>query len=138
MTTPRNPWDIRPARNSRPATASLKAEVETKANDLIENVLKPRYVKPPKKGEEFNYITDITVKCFRNKFYFTAIFACPSPNALSPTFEWKFARMEPLGDGTFALYAMRHTGKEWVGIYDAQTVDECLKAIQDDPWFVLG
>jgi hypothetical protein len=46
--------------------------------------------------------------------------------------------MEPLGDGTFALYAMRYTGKEWVGVFDAQTVDECMKSIQDDPWFVLA
>jgi hypothetical protein len=57
---------------------------------------------------------------------------------MSPTFEWKFARMEPLGDGTFALYAMRYTGKEWVGVFDAQTVAECMKSIQDDPWFVLA
>ena len=27
-----------------------------------------------------------------------------------PTFESKFARMEPLGDGKFALYFKRHTG----------------------------
>jgi hypothetical protein len=119
-------------------TASLKAEVETKANDLIGNVLKPRYVKPPRRDDPSNYITDIHAKWFRNNFYFTATFACPDPNALSPTFEWKFARMEPLGDGTFALYAMRYTGKEWVGVFDAQTVDECMKSIQDDPWFVLA
>jgi hypothetical protein len=43
--------------------------------------------------------------------------------------------MEPLGDGTFALYAMRYTGTEWVGVFDALTVDECMKAIRDDPWF---
>jgi hypothetical protein len=43
--------------------------------------------------------------------------------------------MEPLGDGKFALYLMRHTG-EWVGIYDSLSTDECMKAIQDDPWFV--
>jgi hypothetical protein len=30
---------------------------------------------------------------------------------------------------------MRHTG-EWVGLFDELTVDECMKAIQDDPWFV--
>jgi hypothetical protein len=30
---------------------------------------------------------------------------------------------------------MRHTGK-WVELYARQTVDECLKAIQDDPWFM--
>ena len=30
MARPREPWNIRPARKSRPVTASLKAEVETK------------------------------------------------------------------------------------------------------------
>ena len=43
--------------------------------------------------------------------------------------------MNPLDGGQFALCFMRHTG-EWVGIYDALSVDECMKAIQDDPWFV--
>jgi hypothetical protein len=132
---PREPWNMRPARKSRAVTASLKAEVETKATDLIQNVLKPRYVKPPKEDEPFNYITDIHGKWFRNNFYFVLTYACPGPDALSPTFETKFARMEPLGDGTFALYAMRYTGNEWVGVFDALTVDECMKAIRDDPWF---
>jgi hypothetical protein len=45
--------------------------------------------------------------------------------------------MKPLGGGKFALYFMRHSG-EWVGISDTLTVDECMKAIQDDPWFVPG
>ena len=98
--------------NSRRHT--LKAEVETKARDLIEKVLKPKYVKPPKKGKQFNYITDIEAKWSRNNFYFSSTYACPSPDASSPTFEAEFARMEPLGDGTFALYAMRYTGNEWV------------------------
>jgi hypothetical protein len=48
-----------------------------------------------------------------------------------------FARMEPLGDGTFALYAMRHTGKEWVGVLDALSLDQCMKAIQTNEWFTL-
>ena len=37
--------------------------------------------------------------------------------------------------GRFNLAFMRHTG-QWVELYDALTVDECLKAIQDDTWFV--
>ena len=68
-------------------------------------------------------------------FYFISTYTCPGPNALSPTFESKFARMEYLGNAKFALYFMRHTG-EWVGLYDALSVDESMKAIQDDPWFV--
>jgi hypothetical protein len=40
-----------------------------------------------------------------------------------------------VGDSKFALSFMRHT-EQCVEIYDALTVDQCLKAIQDDPWFV--
>ena len=135
MAKPREPWNIRPAKKKAPVTASVKTEVETKAKDLIENVLKPKHVLPPKKGEQFNYITDIGSKWYRNYFYFFSTYACPGPNALSPTFESKFARMEHLGNAKFTLYFMRHTG-EWVGLYDALSVDECMKAIQDDQWFV--
>ena len=137
MAKARNPWNISPAKKRAPVSNSMKAEVETNARDLIEKVLKPKHVLPPKKGEQFNYISDIGAKWYRNYFYFFSTYTCPSPNALAPTFEAMFARMEPLGDGTFALYAMRYTGKEWVGVLDALSVDECMKAIQDDPWFVL-
>ena len=58
----------------------------------------------------------------------------PGPNAIAPAFETKFARMEYVGDGKFALSFMRHT-EQWVVLYDAVSVDQCLKAIQDDPWF---
>jgi hypothetical protein len=136
MAKPREPWNIRPAKKSVSVSASLKAEVETKAKALIEKVLKPKYVLPSEKGEQLNYITDIGAKWYRNYFYFFSTYACPSPNALSPTFEAKFARMEPLRGGKFALYFMRYTG-EWVGIYDDLSVDECMKAIQEDEWFVL-
>ena len=47
MSKPREPWNIRPSRKSTSVSASLKAEVETKAKDLIENVLKPKHVLPP-------------------------------------------------------------------------------------------
>ena len=135
MAKRRKAWMIRPAKNPKSIPDSLKNEVEAKASDLIENVLKPKYVKPLQESERFNYIIDIGAKWYRNYFYFFSTYACPGPNALSPTFESKFARMEYLGNGKFALYFMRHTG-EWVGIYDALAVDECMKAIQDDAWFV--
>ncbi len=136
MATKRKAWMIRPAKkptSSLPDT--LKAEVEAKASDLIANVLKPKHVRPPQEDERFNYVTDIGTKWYRNYFYFVSTYACPEPNALSPTFESKFARMEFIGDAKFALYFMRHNG-EWVGIHDALSVDESMKAIQDDSWFV--
>ena len=137
MANQRNPWDIHPQKKPKTLlSASLKAEVEAKATALIEDVLKPKHVLPPPKDAQFNYIIDIGAKWYRNYFYFVSIYACPGPNAFSPTFESKFARLEHLGNGKFALYAMRSTGKEWVGILDALSVDECMKAIEDDPWFV--
>lgn len=135
MAKPREPWNIHPAKKKTAVPASIQAEVESKAKDLIEKVLKPKHVKPPEKGEQFNYVSDIGAKWYRNYFYLFLTYTCPGPNALSPTFEAKFARMEYVGMNRFALYFMRHTG-EWVGIYDSLSVDECMKAIQDDPWFV--
>jgi hypothetical protein len=135
MAKRRNPWEIRPQKPKTRLPDSLKAEVEAEAAALIENVLKPKHVQPPARDERFNYIIDIEARWYGNSFYFFSTYACPGPNALSPTFESKFARMEYLGNAMFALSFMRHTGK-WVGLYDALTVDECLKAIEDDPWFV--
>jgi hypothetical protein len=135
MPKPREPWKIRPAKKSASVSAPIKAAMEAKARDLIENVLKPKHVQPPPKDGRFNFIIDIGAKWHGNYFYFFATYACPGPNALSPTFESKFAKMEYLGLDRFALSFMRHTG-EWVGIYDSLSADECMKAIRDDPWFV--
>ena len=135
MPKPRQPWDIRPAKKRATVPASIKTQVEAQANELVEDVLKPRHVLPPAEEEQFNYISDIQAKWYRGYFYFISTYTCPDPSAASPTFESKFARMEYLGDGTFALYFMRYTG-EWVGMYDALSIDESMKAIEDDPSFV--
>ena len=113
---------------------TLKDEVDTKAGELIEKTLKPTHVKPPPEGSQFNYVTDIKAKWIGSTCYFISIYACPGPDAIAPTFETKFARMEYVGDAKFTLSFMRHTGK-WVGLYAGLSVDECMKAIQDDPWF---
>ncbi|MHB8900632.1 MAG: DUF3024 domain-containing protein [Thermoguttaceae bacterium] len=124
----------RSSRNSS-VPDTLKTEVETKASDLIESVLKPKHIRPPQERGRVNYVIDIGTKWHGHFLYFYSTYACPSPNAISPTFESKFARLEYVGGIEFALSFMRHTG-EWVGIYDRLSVDECMKAIQDDPWFV--
>ena len=136
MAKKRNAWMISPGKSPKPSVpGSIKAELEAKATALIENVLKPKHVLPPQKDEQSNYITGIGVKWYRNYFYFISTNACPGPNAISPTFESKFARMEYLGNSKFTLSFMRHTG-EWVGIFDNLSVDECMKAIQENPWFM--
>ena len=130
MAKKRNPWEISPAKGRKPPLPdSLKAEVQAKADTLIEDVLKPKHVLPPPKDARFNYIIDIRAGWYRNYFYFTSTYACPGPDALVPSFESRFARMEHLGDAKFALYAMRYTGKEWVGVLDDLSVNKCMKYI---------
>ena len=134
MAKARNPWNLTPAKKRAAVSASMKSEVEAKAKDLIENVLKPKHVLPPKSGEQFNYISDITTKWIGSTCYFISIYACPGPGAISPTFEEKFARIECVGDGKLTVSFMQHTGK-WIELFTGISVDECMNAIKDDPWF---
>jgi len=113
---------------------AVKLEVATQANELVESFLKPTFVKPPRKNWKFNYIIDIYTKWYRSYFYFCSRYACPSPNALSPFFERKFARLEYVGNRRFNLSFMRYTG-EWVQVYADMTLGKCLDSIRQDPWF---
>lgn len=56
---------------------------------------------------------DISTKWLGSKCFFISTYACPGPNAIAPTFEQKFARMEFVGNGRFSLSYMRHT-EQWV------------------------
>lgn len=113
----------------------VMTEVEMRATELVETVLKPQHLKPPPEDERFNYIADIHTKWYRNYFYFCATYACPGPNALSPFFETKFARMEYVGGkGRFNLSFMRSTG-EWIELHHNLSLEECLAAIRDEPHF---
>ncbi len=77
---------------------AIKAEVDQKATDLIENVLKPKHIEPPPKGHQLNYLVDITTKWLGSKCYLVSVYCSPGPNAISPTFEAKFARLEFVGN----------------------------------------
>jgi hypothetical protein len=122
----------KPAQSGVPET--LKMEVTRKANELIETVLKPQHIQPPPENPQFNYIVDIYGKWYHNYFYLCATYACPGPNATTSSFEAKMARLEYAGGGRFDLAFMRHTG-QWVTIEYGLSVDECLAAIRDDPFF---
>jgi hypothetical protein len=113
---------------------AIKQEVNQKAGELLDKVLKPKHVQPPPKGRQLSCLVDITTKWLGSKCYFISIYRSPGPHAISATFETKFARLAYVGNARFSLSFMRHTG-EWVELYDALTVDECLQAIRDDPWF---
>ncbi|MBI5589141.1 MAG: hypothetical protein HY881_01530 [Deltaproteobacteria bacterium] len=114
--------------------ASIKAEIQQKADQLVETTLKPQHLKPPPVDSRFNYIVDIYTRWYRHSIYFCAKYFSPGPNALSPNFETKFARLEYVGENRFNLSFMRHTG-QWIEIYPNLSLDKCLEAIKDDPAF---
>ncbi len=114
--------------------SEAKRVVEAKAHDLIERHLKPNHVKSPPSDARFNYIVDIETKWHGKYFYFSAKYHSPGPNAISPFFESKFARLEYRGKDRFTLSFARHTG-EWVQLYTGLTIDECLSSIKDEPFF---
>ena len=116
-------------------SAKLKAEIDAKAAKLVEK-LKPKYVQPPPKKPHFNYIIDVWINWIGGTLYFGTTYACPFPDAISPSFEEKFARMEHVGGGRFALSYMRHTEK-WFRLFPGLTADECLDAIENDCHFQL-
>jgi hypothetical protein len=114
---------------------SVKIEVTTTANALIEKVLKPQYIQPPPDNPRFNYIIDIYGKWYQRYFYICGTYRVPRPDATVPSFEAKFARMEYAGNNRFHLSFMRHTG-EWVELYTDLSLDECLTSIRDEPYFL--
>jgi len=135
MARQQKPWGYSP----RKATTSqlqetLKREVTTKANELLETVLKPKHIQPPPENPQFNYIVDIYGKWYHRYFYFCATYCVRDPNATVPSFEAKFTRMEYAGNNRFHMAFMRHNG-QWVEMYTGLSLDECLAAIRDDPFF---
>lgn len=131
----RRTWVYSPPREKKPKVPdSVKARVSLKAQQLIDEHLRPEHVKPPPKQPQFNYITDIFTKWYQSYFYFCATYACPHPDAISPTFETRFARMGYQDQKRFNLAYMGHNGK-WNEIFFALSVDECLAAIREDPHF---
>ena len=118
-----------------PLPERIKADVDAKATKLVER-LKPKYVQPPPKKPRFNYIIDVWTKWIGGTLYFGTTYACPGPNVISPSFESKFARMEHVGGGRFALSYMRHTEK-WFRLFPSLTADECLDAVENDCHFQL-
>ncbi len=129
-------WQATPPKKNKPTVPdSMQAMLKEKADRLIEDIIKPEHVKPASTTHDFNYIADIHSKWYKNYFYFCASYNCPSPHAISPSFETKFARMEYIADNLFNLAYMRHTEK-WFEVAQDISMDECLKMIEENPIFI--
>jgi hypothetical protein len=120
-----------------PIPDTVKAAVTERAQALVDTVLTPRYVREPPSDPQWNYIVALSTRWYRSSLYFCATYCCPGPTALSPSFEQRFARMEYAGANRFHLAFMRHTDA-WVVLYHDLSLDDCLTAIRDDPWFQMA
>lgn len=113
---------------------NIKVQIEEKANNLIQTVLKPEHIKPPSENEKFNYIVDIYSKWYRSYFYFCARYRCPSPDRISEYFETRFARLEYVGNERFNLSYMRYTG-QWIELFTGESLNDSLEMIKTNPLF---
>jgi len=117
-------------------TELIKSAVQRKADELILAVLKPRYVQKPPENPKYNYVTDFYTKWHHSYFYLYAVYCCPFPYAISPTFDEGIARMRYTGRNQFSLSYMRHN-RQWQEIYPGLSIDECLSKIRDEEFFGL-
>ena len=67
-------------------------------------------------------------------FTFVRDYNVPGPNALTPFFEARFARLKYIQDNQFNMAFMRYTG-EWVEVYQDLSLEQCLAAVESDPFF---
>jgi len=109
--------------------ADLQRGVERRAQELIDSTLKPRYLQPPPKDTQLNYLVDLYARWRGPFFYFCARYASRGPHALSPFFESKFARLQYAGDERFNLAYFRHT-EQWWEIAQLLSLKECLSEIE--------
>ena len=114
---------------------TVKSMLKEKADKLIDEVIKPQHVKPAPTTNDYNYIADINSKWYRNYFYFYATYYCPSPNAIFPSFDTRFARIEYVANNPFNFAYMRHT-EQWFELFEDLSMDDCLKLIEEDPTFL--
>jgi len=132
-------WVYSPTRKRKPTRKipeALKDELERKAKQIIEHKFKPyrRQINEDAKQRGFNYVGSIYTKWWRNYFYFGCKYHCPGPGAISEELKSRFTRMEYVGDNRFNLAYMRYT-KKWCQLYENLTLNQALRAIEEQHFF---
>ncbi|NDJ20512.1 hypothetical protein GS682_02410 [Nostoc sp. B(2019)] len=126
-------WIRLPEKKPKPQVSiSEKQLIEQQCNDLIVTELKPKFILSRPEDYEWNYLVDIFGKWYRNYFYFCSIYNYPGENAISPSFESRFVRLEYTGKDCFNVAYMRHTGQWWQIMQDL-SLEECLSEIRNNP-----
>jgi hypothetical protein len=128
-------WGYSPRKPSAPKVPErVKQTVKAKADELVSTVLIPQYVQPPPEDYQFNYLVNIYTKWYRHYFYFCSTYNTSGPNAIAPSFDDKFARLEYVGGDHFNLAFMRYT-EQWQEIALDISLEEALEMIKDSGFF---
>lgn len=110
-----------------------KVNILFEIDELIEDELRNKYVKPAPRSKNTNYIVDLYSLRNRQYFYFCAKYHCRAKNRIEDYFEHRFARLEYTYLG-FNLAYMRHTGKWWQ-VAEGLSLQESFKQINEDSLF---
>jgi hypothetical protein len=125
------------AKNPRPPKLKL---AQSKKDELLAQVQAfvaahfTAHMRPPPKNPTFNYVTGYFAKWHGPYIVIFARYACPGPNAISPSFDAPLARLGCFPGDRFSLWARRHTD-EWIVIEDGITLNKCFEALRTNPWF---
>jgi len=127
MKSRKKTWAYSPPKKPRPKVPDeIKQKLQEKGDEIVEKIFKPEFIKPLPEQMTLNHLVDIYTKWYRNCFYFCSKYKCP-PDALSSSFESRFARMKYVGDGKFELSYMRHTEKWWA--LKTGPIEDCLQSV---------
>lgn len=114
----------------------IRKMLNKKAEAFIESTLKPKHVLPPPTDHDFNYVAGIVSKWHQHYLYICATWNCPSPRAVAPSIEVKFARIEYVDEDCFNLSYLRHNNK-WFELKQGIDWAECTKMISEDEDFMF-
>ena len=110
-----------------------KQSLQREADQFVTEFYKTA-IKPPPADPHFNYIVDYSTKWHGAYLQFIAKYACPGPNALSPSFESLFARLGYFGPDSWNIWARRHND-QWMLLGSGMTLPECFEEMRTNPWF---
>lgn len=129
------------ARSDLPPKCKLsKWEKEARvalAETFLRTFYRPKFVRPPPEDPQLNYVVDFSVGWHGAYLRFTAKYACPGPNALTPFFEVPFARLGYFGGlDRYNLWARRHND-QWIVLAEDLKLTDCFAEMRANPWFHL-
>lgn len=105
------------------------------AMKFLRDFYEPTFLIPPPADSNFNYVVAFSACWHGSYLRFTATYACPGPNAISPSFEQHFARLGYFeGRNCYNLWARRHND-QWIAIADDLTLQGCFDLMRGNPWF---